>query len=78
MVVSLVKRHPLEELVAKLKSGKTKTKEHVVPLDSRMLWWSGIFKKKIMFEQARVIDRFDWSLDQEINKIIPLNKTRDI
>lgn len=30
MMVSLVKRHPVEELVAKLKSGKTTAKEQVV------------------------------------------------
>ena len=30
MVVNLVRRHPVEELVAKLKSGKTIAKEQVV------------------------------------------------
>ena len=37
LVVNLVKRHPVEKLVSKLKSGKTITKEQVVresmPLD---------------------------------------------
>lgn len=36
MVVNLVKRHPVEELVAKLKSGKTIVKEQVVR-ESRFL-----------------------------------------
>ena len=30
MVVNLVKRHPVEELVSKLKSGKTIVKEQVI------------------------------------------------
>ena len=36
MVVNLVKRHPVEELVSKLKSGKTIVKEQVVR-ESRLL-----------------------------------------
>lgn len=30
MVVNLVKRHPMEELISKLKSGKTIVKEQVI------------------------------------------------
>ena len=39
MIVNLVKRHPVEELVAKLKAGKTIAKEQVVRESGSSQFW---------------------------------------